>query len=136
MLELPLSRDLDLDHILELHYSYLHHIPNIVIFYLDMIRLVMEHRVLQKLHKTLVAQYIQVASNWRSNKSDNSFLSHTTPQLAEQVVTNSASAVLSATQDCFLLNQEITPNPILKQHPEVLFLLMALPTQSKSIITL
>ena len=32
--------------ILELHCSSLHHIPDIVIFYLDMIQLVMEHRVL------------------------------------------------------------------------------------------
>ena len=33
--------------ILELHYSSLHHIPDIVIFDLDMLRLVMEHRVLR-----------------------------------------------------------------------------------------
>ena len=32
--------------ILELHCSPLHHIPNIVIFDLDMIRLVMEHWIL------------------------------------------------------------------------------------------
>ena len=32
--------------ILELHCSSLHHIPDIVIFDLDMLRLVMEHRVL------------------------------------------------------------------------------------------
>ena len=32
--------------ILELHYSSLHHIPDIVILDLDMLRLVMEHRVL------------------------------------------------------------------------------------------
>src|SRR5713226_8338196 len=79
-----------------------------------------------------LSQYIQIASNWRSNKSDSNFLSHTTSQLAEQAATYSASVVLSATQDCFLLNQEITPDPILKQHPEVLFLSMALPAQSES----
>ena len=72
---------------------------------------------------------MQVASNWRSNKSDSSFLSHTASKLAEQAVAYYALAVLSATQDYFLLNQEITPDPILKQHPEVLFLLMALLTQ-------
>ena len=54
MLELPLSRDLDLDHKLELHYSSLHHIPDIVIFDLDMLLLVMEHRVLKQLHTTVV----------------------------------------------------------------------------------
>ena len=40
--------------ILELHYSRLHHIPDILILDLDMLRLVMEHRVLQELHTTLV----------------------------------------------------------------------------------
>ena len=54
ILELPLLRDLDLDHKLELHYSSLHHIPDIVIFDLDMLRPIMEHRVLKKLHTTLV----------------------------------------------------------------------------------
>ena len=40
--------------ILEIHCSSLHHIPDIVIFDLDMFRLVMEHRVLIQLHTTLV----------------------------------------------------------------------------------
>ena len=40
--------------ILELHCSSLHHILNIVIFDLDMLQLVMEHRVLRQLHTTLV----------------------------------------------------------------------------------
>ena len=71
---LPLARDLDLENtkllskvfklhsgqwlcqhisyllvrqkILEIHFSSLHHIPNIVIFDLDMLRIVMEHMVL------------------------------------------------------------------------------------------
>ena len=46
MLELPILRDIDLDHILELHCSSLHHILDIVILDLDMLQLVMEHRVL------------------------------------------------------------------------------------------
>ena len=54
MLELPLSRDLDMNKKLELHWSSMHHIPNIVIFDLDMLRIVMEHRVLRQLHTTLV----------------------------------------------------------------------------------
>ena len=45
MLELPLSRDLDMDHKLEIHYSSLHYIPDIVIFDIGMLRLVMEHWV-------------------------------------------------------------------------------------------
>ena len=78
-----------------------------------------------------LSQYIQVASNWRSNKSDSSFLSNTASQLEEQDVTYSASAVLSDMQNYFLLNQGITPDPILKQHLEVLFRSMALPAQSE-----
>ena len=40
--------------ILKLHCSSLHHIPDIVIFDLDLLRLVMEHRVLTQLHTNLV----------------------------------------------------------------------------------
>ena len=40
--------------ILEPHCSSLHHILDIVIFDLDMLRLVMEHRVLRQIHTTLV----------------------------------------------------------------------------------
>ena len=40
--------------ILELHCSSLHHIPDIVILDLDMLQLVMEHRVLRQIHTTLV----------------------------------------------------------------------------------
>ena len=40
--------------ILELHYSSLHQILDIVIFDLIMLRLVMEHQVLRQLHTTLV----------------------------------------------------------------------------------
>ena len=99
MLELPLSRDIDLDHKQELHYSYLHHTK------------------------------MQVGSI----KSNSSFQKkHTTSQIADQVATYFASDVLSAMQEYFLLNQEITPDPILKQHLEVLFLSMALPAQFES----
>ena len=47
MLELPLSRELDMDKELELHYSSMHHMHDIVIFDLDMLQLVMEHQVIQ-----------------------------------------------------------------------------------------
>ena len=40
--------------ILELHYSPLHHIPDIVILDVDMLQLVMEHWVLRQLHTNLV----------------------------------------------------------------------------------
>ena len=94
MLEFLLSRDIDLDHILELHFSSLHHTKMQVI----------------------------------SIKSNNSFQKKlTTSQIVEQVATYFASVVLNAMQDCFVLNQEITLNLILKQQPEVLFLSIALP---------
>jgi hypothetical protein len=44
----------------------------------------------------------------------------------------STSAGLIAIEPCFLLNQEITLEPKLKQHPEVLFLLSSPPAQSES----
>ena len=100
--------------ILELHYSLLHHIPDIVILDLNMLRLIMEHQVLQQLHATPVVAKIQVASISRSNKLDSSFLSHNSSQLAKEVVTYSALVVLNAMQDYFLVNQEITRDPILK----------------------
>ena len=40
--------------ILELHCSFLYHIPDIVILDLNMLQLVMEHRVLRQLHTNLV----------------------------------------------------------------------------------
>jgi hypothetical protein len=40
-----------------------------------------------------------------------------------------AYAKMSATKACFLLNQEITNDPKMKQHPEVLFHSTALPAQ-------
>ena len=104
--------------ILELHCSSLHHIHNIVILDLDMLS--WNTGFSDNSTQLWLSQCIQVAFNSRSNKSDSSFLSHTASQLAKQSVTYFASVVLSATQDCFLLNQEITPDSILKQHPEVL----------------
>jgi hypothetical protein len=45
----------------------------------------------------------------------------------------SSSTELNATDFCFLLNQETTPDPKLKQQPEVLFLSIVLPAQSASV---
>ena len=99
MLELPLSRDLDLEHIPELHCSSLHHTK------------------------------MQV----RSIKSNSSFQKkHTISEIAEQVATYFSSAVLNAMYGYFPLNQDITPDLILKQHLKVLFLSMELSTQYES----
>jgi hypothetical protein len=52
-------------------------------------------------------------------------------QLAKHVAMYSASAVLRAILDCFLLCYEVMADPKLKQHPEVLFLFEALLAQSE-----
>ena len=44
-----------------------------------------------------------------------------------------ASAELSATDFCFLLHQEVIPDPRLKQYPLVLFRSTGLPVQSASV---
>ena len=48
--------------ILELHHSSLHHIPDILIFDLDMLRLVREHWFFDNFTQLWFSQYIQVAS--------------------------------------------------------------------------
>ena len=58
--------------ILELHYSSLHHILDIVVLDLNVLRLFMEH-FLNNFTQLWLSQNIQVASKWRSNKSDSSF---------------------------------------------------------------
>jgi hypothetical protein len=54
-------------------------------------------------------------------------------QLAILVAIYFASVELSATKVYFLLNHVIIVDPKLKKHPEVLFLSMELPAQSKSV---
>jgi hypothetical protein len=74
-----------------------------------------------------------MASISRSNRSVNNFRSHMASQLAEHATMYSASVVLRAILDCFLLCHEVMVDPRLKQHPGVLFLSETLPTQSESI---
>ena len=54
---------------------------------------------------------ITVVSNSRLNNPDISFRSHMASQLAEKATIYSASAVLRATLDYFLLNHEFIANP-------------------------
>jgi hypothetical protein len=75
---------------------------------------------------------IVVASISRSNRPVNNFRSHIASQLAEYAAMDSASVVLKAMLDCFLLCHEIMVDPKLKQHPEVFFLSKTLPAQSES----
>jgi hypothetical protein len=72
----------------------------------------------------------------KSNRPVNNFQSHIASQLAEHAAMYSASTVLRAILDCFLLCHEIMIDPKLKQHPEVLFLSAMLPAQSESVYPL
>jgi hypothetical protein len=54
-------------------------------------------------------------------------------QLTEHATMYSSSVMLRSILDCFLLYHEIMVDPILKQHPEVLFLSETLPAQSESV---
>jgi hypothetical protein len=76
---------------------------------------------------------ITIASIYKSNRPVNNFHNHVASQLAEHVAVYSASVVLKATLDCFLLCHEVMVDPRLKQHPEVLFLSETLPAQSESV---
>jgi hypothetical protein len=53
-------------------------------------------------------------------------------QLAKLVAMYSTSIELNATEICFMLNHEMTVDPKLKQHPEVLFRSVSLPSQYES----
>jgi hypothetical protein len=76
---------------------------------------------------------ITVGSSSDLNKSESSFLSHTVLLQAVLAAMYSASAMLWATEPCFLLDQEIIAEPRQKQYPDVLFWSTALPIQSESV---
>jgi hypothetical protein len=64
---------------------------------------------------------IKVALISKSNRPVSNFRSHIASQLAEHATMYSASTVLRAILDCFLLCHEIIADPKLKHHPEVFF---------------
>jgi hypothetical protein len=72
-----------------------------------------------------------IASISRSYRPVNNFQSHMASQLVEHATMYSASFLLRAILDFFLLCYEIIDDPRLKQHPEVLFLSETLPAQSE-----
>jgi hypothetical protein len=79
---------------------------------------------------------IKVGLISKSNRSVSNFRSHIASQLAEHAAMYSASVVLRAILDYFLLCHEIIVDPKLKQHPEVFFLSETLPAQSASVYPL
>ena len=89
-------------------------------FYVIFIQLWLSHR-------------ITVVSKSMLNRPDISFQIHMDSQLAKQAAIYSASVVLRATLNCFLLNHEIIADPRQKHPPDVLFLSETLPTQSISV---
>jgi hypothetical protein len=60
----------------------------------------------------------------------NNFINHSASHAAKLAAMYSTLAELNATDLYFLLNQDIILDPMLKQHPEVLFLSFAHPAQS------
>ena len=66
-----------------------------------------------------------------SDNATSNFLSQTTSREAIVAAMYSTFVELSATEDSFLLNQEIIPDPRLKQHPVVHLHLIELPAQSE-----
>ena len=109
---------------MEFHGSSLHHITNEVILDHYVIQLIMEHIIFIQIwlsHSTMMA------SISRSNRFVNNIRSHMASQLAEHVAMYSTFVVLREIPDCFLLYHEVTADPRLKQHLEVLFLSETLP---------
>ena len=76
---------------------------------------------------------ILVASIFLLNRFTSSFLSHMASHEVVLAAKYSASDELKATDFCFLLHQEVIPDPMLKQYLEVLFRSTELPTQSASV---
>jgi hypothetical protein len=105
--------------IMELYGFSLQHITNEVIPDLYVLRLIMEQIIFIQLW---LSHRITMASISRSNRSVNNIRSYMASPLAEHAAIYSASAVLGEILDCFLLYHEVTADPILKQHPEVIFL--------------
>ena len=75
-------------------------------------------------------QWTTAASSSHSNNPESNFLKHIPSQATMLATTYSASIELNATDFCFLLNQETTPNSMLKQQPEVIFQSSTHPAQS------
>jgi hypothetical protein len=121
--------------ILELYGSSLHHVTDVMVSDLYVFRLVMKYMIICHL-QLWISHRIVVASISRSNRPVNNLRSHMASQLAEHATLYYASTVLRGMLDCFLLCHEIMVDPNLKQHPEVLFLLETLPTQSESVYSL
>jgi hypothetical protein len=74
-----------------------------------------------------------ISSISRSNRPVNNFRNHMASQLAKYAAMHSASVVLRAILDYFLLCHEVMADPKSKQHHEVLFLSEELPAQSESV---
>ena len=80
-----------------------------------------------------LSQRITVVSSTCLNNSLKSFHNQTTSQQAMLATIYLASAVLKATDFCFLLIQDIEAKPKVKQHPDVILRSTTLPTQSASV---
>ena len=87
----------------------------------------------ESLMQLWLSQCITVGSKCEPNKPTRIFLIQIASHAAWLTAMYSASIELSATDLCFLLYQETVVDPILKIHPDVLFLSVGLPAQSASV---
>ena len=140
-LSLPLGRNLDLKNtnilseVLKIHSVYFQHrITSGLITSKDNLRsspgLITSKENLQDCFTseppTSFAR-ILCSNNLSHRLCQNSLFREISIWITYQSFTAPFSTVLGAMQDSFLLNKEITPDLILKQHPKVLFLPMVLP---------
>ena len=110
-----------------MYYFPLHHVSDIVIFYLNMFRSIMKHCVLKEIYTKLWL------SSWNpSHDQENMSEVYEAALLHTLNDTYYAYVVFKATKLCFLLHQETMADPKVEQQPDVLFQSTTLPSQSAS----
>ena len=101
-------------YVIKPHGSSLYTIPNEVIPDIDVLATIMKHWIRRELNASLI---VTLYYNGLHPLSKIQITSHT----AKLVAMYLASTEISATDLCFLLNQEKTIDPMLKTQPDVLF---------------
>jgi hypothetical protein len=98
------------------YYFPLHHVFDIMIFYLNLFRSIMEHWVLKFFYTRLsLSSYDPSHDQENLSEACEAIWIHTLD------ATYSASVVLKATEFCFLMHQETMENFTLRQQSNVLF---------------
>ena len=112
----------------------LYHIPDKVVPDIIMLGSIVEHGILKQPNPTpVITDYHGVVSSTCTNNSLKRFRNQTASQQAILSAMYSATAVLKATDFCFLLIHDIEADPSVKQHPYVLLRSTTLLAQSASV---